>query len=89
MHLIGLLLCAEFGYRLDRALFLLTKSFCIQTLVSCGDCHVLREIWLPTVEKAHFVAGEYPSRDTALRIQGPAVGQKDRTSHDAYYCLER
>ena len=34
--------------------------------------------WLPTVKKAHFVAGEYGNR--TLRIQGPAVGQRDRTS---------
>ncbi len=31
-----------------------------------------------TVKKAHFVAGEYG--DIALRIQGPAGGQRDRTS---------
>ena len=34
--------------------------------------------WLPTVKKAHFVAGEY--ENSTLRIQGPAVGQRDRTS---------
>ena len=34
--------------------------------------------WLPTVKKAHFVAGEYG--DTTLRIKGPAVGQRDSTS---------
>ncbi len=36
--------------------------------------------WLPiqVVKKTHFVAREY--EDTALRIQGPAVGQRNRTS---------